>query len=121
MARIVHFEITADDPERAIRFYRQALGWKIEPMGDASVGYWLVTTGADGEMGINGAIMGRATPNQAVINTVGVANLEEAIAAVRSAGGSVGDDIDTIANVGRFTYATDTEGNLFGLLEPAQM
>jgi hypothetical protein len=118
MARIVHFEITADDPERAIRFYRQALGWKIEPMGDASVGYWLVTTGADGEMGINGAIMGRATPNQAVINTVGV---EEAIAAVRSAGGSVGDDIDTIANVGRFTYATDTEGNLFGLLEPAQI
>src|ERR1035437_8029525 len=112
------FRDPSDDPERAMRFYRQALGWKIEPMGDASVGYWLVTTGTEGEMGINGAIMGRSTPNQAVINTVGVANLEEAIAAVRNAGGTVGHDIDTIANVGRFTYATDTEGNLFGLLEP---
>ena len=64
-------------------------------------------------MGINGAIMGRSTPNQAVINTVGVANLEEAIAAVRNAGGTVGHDIDTIANVGRFTYATDTRGQPF--------
>ena len=48
MARIVHFEIKADDPERAIRFYRQALGWKIEPMGDGSMGYWLVTTAQKG-------------------------------------------------------------------------
>ena len=29
MARVVHFEITADKPERAVRFYEQALGWKI--------------------------------------------------------------------------------------------
>ncbi len=26
---IVHFEIPADDPQRAIKFYEQALGWKI--------------------------------------------------------------------------------------------
>ena len=26
---IVHFEIPADDVQRAIKFYEQALGWKI--------------------------------------------------------------------------------------------
>jgi predicted enzyme related to lactoylglutathione lyase len=27
---IVHFEIPADDPERAARFYRDLFGWKID-------------------------------------------------------------------------------------------
>ena len=30
MARVIHFEISADDPKRAVRFYEQALGWKFE-------------------------------------------------------------------------------------------
>ena len=30
MARVVHFELPADDPERAIAFYEQAFGWKFE-------------------------------------------------------------------------------------------
>ncbi len=30
MPRVVHFEIHADDPERAVRFYKKVFGWKIE-------------------------------------------------------------------------------------------
>jgi catechol 2,3-dioxygenase-like lactoylglutathione lyase family enzyme len=30
MNRIVHFEIHAGDPERAVRFYRDVFGWEIE-------------------------------------------------------------------------------------------
>jgi len=29
MARVVHFEIHADEPERAIEFYQSALGWEF--------------------------------------------------------------------------------------------
>ncbi len=29
MSRVVHFEIHADDPERAAKFYERALGWTI--------------------------------------------------------------------------------------------
>jgi len=28
--RVIHFEIQADDTERAKKFYEDALGWKIE-------------------------------------------------------------------------------------------
>ena len=117
MARVVHFEITADDPERAVRFYEKALGWKIHRM-EGGIAYWLVTTGEEGQMGIDGAIMDRSDPAQAVINTIGVGDLEATMEAVRNAGGKADGDIDNIPTVGRFTYATDTEGNRFGILEP---
>jgi len=29
MPRVVHFEIQADDPEKAIAFYRELLGWQF--------------------------------------------------------------------------------------------
>jgi len=117
MARVVHFEITADDPERAVRFYEKALGWKIHRM-EGGIAYWLVTTGEEGQMGIDGAIMDRSHPAQPVINTIGVGDLEATMEAVRNAGGKADGDIDDIPTVGRFTYATDTEGNRFGILEP---
>jgi predicted enzyme related to lactoylglutathione lyase len=31
MPKIVHFEIPADDPQRAGAFYRHMLGWEISP------------------------------------------------------------------------------------------
>ena len=31
MPRVVHFEIHADDPERAIRFYHSVFGWNFTP------------------------------------------------------------------------------------------
>ena len=46
MARVVHFEITADDPERAGRFYQQALGWTVQKYG-GPLDYWLAGTGPD--------------------------------------------------------------------------
>lgn len=33
MAKVIHFEIPADDPDRAVAFYTQAFGWKIESWG----------------------------------------------------------------------------------------
>jgi predicted enzyme related to lactoylglutathione lyase len=122
MSRPVHFEITADDPERAVRFYEAALGWKINQMGDidrtqGGIPYWLANTG-EGDMGINGAIKERGPAGQTTIITVGVPDLEAALEAVRKAGGKADGAIDDIPNVGRFTYAFDTEGNAFGVLQP---
>jgi predicted enzyme related to lactoylglutathione lyase len=116
MGRVVHFEVTADDPERAVRFYEKAMGWKIERYAGPQT-YWLVTTGEAGDMGINGAIMTRAGVGQGTINTIAVARIEDAIEAVRQAGGTADGQISDIHNVGRFTYALDTEGNMLGLLE----
>jgi predicted enzyme related to lactoylglutathione lyase len=30
MGRLSHFEITADDPDRAAEFYRKAFGWELK-------------------------------------------------------------------------------------------
>jgi hypothetical protein len=30
MPRVIHFEIHAHDPERAVTFYTQVFGWKIQ-------------------------------------------------------------------------------------------
>ena len=38
---VVHFEIPADDPERAAKFYRELFGWEIKHMG-GPMDYWLV-------------------------------------------------------------------------------
>jgi len=56
MPRIVHFEIPADDPQRAAAFYKKAFGWKIEKW-PGPMEYWMVTTGPDGTPGINGGLM----------------------------------------------------------------
>ena len=46
MSRVVHFEIPADDPVRAAKFYEDVFGWKIEKW-EGPFDYWLVTTGEE--------------------------------------------------------------------------
>ena len=55
MSKVIHFEIPADDLDRAIKFYKDVFGWEIEKWDQGD--YWLVSTGPDDEPGINGAIM----------------------------------------------------------------
>ena len=113
--RVVHFEITADDGERAAEFYRNTFGWTVSKW-DGPVDYWLVSTGEGA--GIDGALMGRGH-GQPVINTVQVeGTVEDAVARVEKAGGTQIDEIHPIPGVGRFTYVKDTEGNVFGLMQP---
>lgn len=120
MNRPVHFEILSDDPERVASFYEEVFGWKADRW-EGPQGYWLVTTGA-GEApetsGIDGGIMHRHL-DQAVINTIEVASLEEAIQRVEAAGGGKVHGPHTIPGVGTHAYCADPTGILFGLLEPA--
>jgi predicted enzyme related to lactoylglutathione lyase len=116
VSRPVHFEILADDPEKVAAFYREVWSWKIATW-EGPQAYWLVTTGPEGAPGINGAIMHREFP-QAVINTVGVESLEEALAKVKQAGGKVIQGPNMIPGIGVHAYCTDPEGNMFGILEP---
>jgi uncharacterized protein len=117
MMRPVHFEILADNPEKVAQFYRSVLGWDINTWG-GSPPYWLVTTGPDGTPGINGGIMKREFP-QAVINTIAVESLNDVIARVEKAGGTIVLGPNEIPGIGTHYYVADPEGNMFGLLQPA--
>jgi uncharacterized protein len=119
MGRPVHFEILGEDPARLGEFYRAVFNWEIASW-DGPQGYWLATTGLEGDRGINGGFMHRHFP-QPVINTVGVASLEETLAKVEQAGGSLVQGPHEIPGVGLHAYCQDPEGILFGVLQPAAM
>jgi uncharacterized protein len=122
MGSVVHFEINADDPERAIKFYQDVFGWDIQKYDDVQMEYWLVSTGPKGKNGMDGAIMKRSMPAGAgVINTIAVDDIEDTIQKVVSAGGKKNSDIDTIPGIGQFCYCLDSEGNYFGVLQTMEM
>jgi len=116
MARVVHFELAADDPERAIQFYQNVFGWQIQKW-EGPQDYWLATTGEQGTPGIDGAIMRRNPNMPAVVNTIGVASLDEALAKLTANGGTIVEPKMTIPHVGYLAYCKDTEGNFFGIIQ----
>jgi predicted enzyme related to lactoylglutathione lyase len=121
MPRVIHFEIHADDPGRAAKFYGEVFGWKIEKW-QGPMDYWLVTTGKD-EPGIDGAIMKREQPLRggdgvvAYICTVGVKPIATYIEKIKSLGGEIVVPKRPVPGVGWFAQCNDTEGNIFGLME----
>jgi predicted enzyme related to lactoylglutathione lyase len=115
MPRVVHFEIPADEPERAVKFYESVFGWKIERW-QGPVDYWLVTTGEASEPGIDGGIERRG---EGVVtrNIIDVADVDEYARKVEAAGGKVVKPKTPLAGVGWYAYCADTEGNVFGIMQ----
>lgn len=115
MGRVIYFEITADDIERAADFYAKALGWHAEASPFAE-GYKLADTGTG--TGINGAFMKRTFLAQPTIVWTEVDDIDTVMDGVRGAGGSIVNEKSTIPGQGHVVYVRDTEGNLLGLKQP---
>jgi len=122
--RVIHFEVQADDIERAKKFYEKVFDWKIEmyDQKDEKVGmdYWMIITGPDGTPGINGGMYIR--PKKDALHnydcTISVEDIDEAIEAVKKNGGKITIEKMQMKDIGWFARATDTEGNTFGLMQP---
>jgi predicted enzyme related to lactoylglutathione lyase len=122
MGRVIHFEIHAADPARAIAFYERMFAWRFQQWGDLP--YWLIVTGEDGTPGINGGLVPRRgpapVPGQAVnafACTVEVDDLDAQLALARDAGATMALERMPIPGVGWLAYIHDTEGNLVGLMQ----
>ncbi len=123
MARPVHFEIHADDPERAIAFYTDVFGWTVNQWEDNQ--YWLVSTGPTDQPGIDGAILPRSgerpaagSPVVGMVNTMQVDDLDAALAMAFDRGGVLALDKMVIPGVGTVAYVLDSEANVIGILQP---
>lgn len=121
MPRVIHFEIHAGNPERAIKFYGELLGWQFTKW-DGPVPYWLITTGPEAQPGINGGLIQRRgdVDGQAVIGyvcTVEVSEVDQFITKAVAAGGLVVVPKMPIPGVGWLVYCNDTEGNIFGMMQ----
>ncbi|HEY9218811.1 MAG TPA: VOC family protein [Phenylobacterium sp.] len=122
MPRPVHFEIFAADLDRAQQFYEAVFDWTITPRGPD---YRLIATGEDGP-GINGALLprhgpggGDTAPVIAWVCTVQVDDLADYLSKALAAGGTQALPRMDIPGVGAVAYAKDTEGNIFGMLQPS--
>jgi predicted enzyme related to lactoylglutathione lyase len=124
MSRVIHFEIHAENPELAISFYSGLFGWEFKKW-DGPMPYWLITTGPDGQPGINGGLVPRRgaapTQGQAVssyVCTIGVDNLDAVLNKLTTQAGKIALPKMPIPGVGWLAYAIDPEGNTFGMMQP---
>jgi uncharacterized protein len=121
MPRVIHFEVHAENPERAVQFYRQVLGWELKKW-DGPQEYWLITTGPADQPGINGGLVRRhgtidGTAVVAFVCTVDVPSVDQYVERATGAGGQVVLPKMPIPGVGWLAYCKDTEGNIFGLMQ----
>ena len=119
--RVVHFEIQADDIERAKAFYENVFGWQVPQMmkeEESGMDYWGLVTGPDGTPGINGGLYKRGSDKLYTYDcTIQVEDLDKAIEALKQNGGSVRVEKSEIPGVGFFAGCVDTEGNRLGLMQ----
>jgi predicted enzyme related to lactoylglutathione lyase len=116
MARIVHFDITAEDVERSITFYENVFGWKFIKW-EGPMEYWMVSTGTEDEPGIDGGLSIRESGDARVVNTIGVTSIDDTLEQIVKAGGKIVQPKGPIPGVGYFAQCADTEGTLFGVME----
>ncbi len=124
MARPMHFEIQASNPQALMDFYSGLFGWSFNKWEGGD--YWLIQTGSDNEPGINGGLLPRTGPppeNMAAVNafcvTVDVADLDALLAKV-AAGGSgalVAVPKTAVPGIGWLAYVKDPDGNIFGMMQ----
>jgi predicted enzyme related to lactoylglutathione lyase len=119
MPRVIHFELSADDPERAVKFYDEVFGWKAQKW-EGPQSYWLLTTGDEGQPGIDGGLMKRSDnplPSSSATNTIDVPSVDEYAEKIKGSGGKVVMPKSALPGIGYLAYCEDTEGNIFGIME----
>lgn len=126
MARVIHFEIHAEDVSRAMEFYKAVFGWEFQDWSEfAGMPYFGIVTGDDAEPGINGALMQRQGPNMDVggpvagaVLTMGSTDFDADAEKIEAAGGTVALPKQALPGMAWQGYFHDTENNVFGVHQP---
>lgn len=121
MPRVNHFEIVADNPERAMKFYKEVFGWEFNKW-DGPQDYWLVKTGEDSQPGINGGLtpktnQGSGNTGGRITNSIDVPSIDEFSNKISMEGGKVLSPKMPIPGVGYLAICEDTEGISFGIIQ----
>jgi predicted enzyme related to lactoylglutathione lyase len=125
MPKVVHFEIPAEDLDRARSFYGSVFGWQLQTMPMAGGEYTVVmTTPVDEQTqmptepgAINGGMMQRDARISAPVITIDVEAIDDALRKIEADGGSTVTARTPIPGMGAYAYFKDPEGNVLGLWE----
>ena len=115
-ASLVWFEVPADNPERARKFYSSLFGWKINPFPGMS-DYWHIETGGAEETP-DGGLMARKHPGQPITQYILVPSVSQYTAEIEKLGGSICQPKMAVPQMGYLAICKDTEGNTFAIWEP---
>lgn len=122
--QVGHFEIPADKPERARKFYSATFGWKMSEMPEME--YTMVTTGPGDEKGtptapgyIGGGIGKRGGALEHPVVTIVVDEITAAEKDIEKNGGKIVQRKQAIGDgsMGWTAYFKDSEGNVVGLYQ----
>ena len=116
MPKVIHFEINADDPLRAKKFYEDVFKWKIEHW-EGPMDYWTIDAGEEGEEGIGGGLQKREKPEDQIFNYIGVSSVDEISKKIEKSGGTLVSPKIAVPTVGYFYMFKDTEGNTLGIMQ----
>lgn len=116
---LTHFEIPADDPDRAKRFYGDLFDWRFQDVPGFE-GYHLFTTPV-GQEGMGGAIgkRGESAPDE-MRTYVNVDSVDATLPRVAELGGRVIEEKAEVPGQGWYAVIEDTEGNRIALWESAR-
>jgi predicted enzyme related to lactoylglutathione lyase len=125
MGKVVHFEIPADDIDRAKNFYGSIFGWDLQTAQMGGGEYTTaITTPVDEQTrmptepgAINGGLMQRDESTPAPIITIDVEAIDQALSQIVENGGTTVTPRTPIPGMGAFAYFKDSEGNVVGLWE----
>jgi predicted enzyme related to lactoylglutathione lyase len=109
MAKIVHFEIPAEDTGRARTFWGTLFGYEFQTM-EGPVEYHLFQTGENE----GGGIYPRQAGETGLISYFDVEDIDAARQKVQELGGTA-EEKAPVEGMGWYARATDTEGNDFSL------
>ena len=127
MSKVVHFEIPADDLDRAKSFYGSVFGWELQtvPMNEGEYTS-VITTDVDEQTqqptepgAINGGMFVRNASLSVTspVITIDVDGIDDALKQVEAEGGTTVTPRTAIPGMGAFAYFKDPEGNVLGLWE----
>lgn len=110
--KIVHFEVQAQDADRAQAFYERVFGWSFSDSGMPGIDYRMTRTGDD-----QGGAISASEANAGHLTVYfETDDIDATLAEVRGGGGEA-EAKQPIPGIGWFAPCKDTEGNAFSLFQ----
>ena len=116
MPRVTHFELPADDTDRAAKFYGGVFGWEFQKW-EGPMPYFLVMTGPDKQAGINGGMAPRRQPGEPPTIVIDVPSVDDYVTKLQKHGAKIVVPKMAIPTVGWCAYFLDPEGNTLGIFQ----
>ncbi len=111
--KLVHFELPAQDTNRAAEFYGTLFDWKVQDSGMPGIDYRMI----EGEPG--GAIYASDSGGRGPVIYFDTGEIDADVARVRELGGEA-ENKEPIPGIGWFARCKDTEGNPFSFFQSDQ-